>query len=187
MHVLLPRISFLFTLSLLIACSSTKDAADKPLYASGEEQIEIGYGQTKSKDKLGAMESIEPDNPNLSLADYLKRVPGISVRGSGDNATVRVRGGISSSGFSQEPLFVLDNAPIGKSYQQLTNMVDVNDIKRVSVLKDVSSTNIYGINGSNGVILITTKRDNYKKPSKKKRKKKETEAAKTEVKENAKG
>ncbi|MEM7514673.1 MAG: TonB-dependent receptor plug domain-containing protein [Bacteroidota bacterium] len=182
MHTLLPRISFFFALSLLIACTSTKEASDQTLYASGEEQIEIGYGKTKSKNKLGAMETVEIDNPNLTLADYLKRVPGISVRGSGDNATIRVRGGISSSGFSQEPLFVLDNAPIGKSYQNLVNMVDVNDIKRVSVLKDISSTNIYGINGSNGVILITTKRDNYKKPSKKKKKK---DAAKAE--EKAKG
>ncbi|MEM6766089.1 MAG: TonB-dependent receptor plug domain-containing protein [Bacteroidota bacterium] len=187
MRLLLPKTLFLLLLSLMIGCSTTKETQRQEIYASGEKEINVGYGKTKSKNKLGAVESVEPDNPNLSLADYLKRVPGISVRGSGDNATIRVRGGISSSGLSQEPLFVLDNAPIGKSYQNLVNMVDINDIKRVSVLKDISSTNIYGVNGSNGVILITTKRDNYKKPSKKKKKKKEAKAAKAEEKEAAKG
>ncbi|MEM8899162.1 MAG: TonB-dependent receptor plug domain-containing protein [Bacteroidota bacterium] len=176
MHTLLPRISFLFVLSLLIACSSTKEATDQTLYASGEEKIEIGYGNTKSKNKLGSMEKVETNNPNLSLADYLRRVPGISVQGSGDNARVRIRGGITSAGMSEEPLYVLDNAPMGRSYQAISNMVDVNDIKSVSVLKDVSSTNIYGVNGTNGVVLITTRKENYKKPNKKKIKLEEAES-----------
>lgn len=90
------------------------------------------------------------------LADYLKRVPGISVTRRGNSYSVLVRGMSSISG-SNQPLYIIDHIQVG-SYDQAAAMVDPNDIARVEVLKDVASTNIYGMRGANGVIIIHTKK-----------------------------
>ncbi len=90
------------------------------------------------------------------LADYLRRVPGVLVTGSSGNYSVLIRG-ISSISGSNEPLYVIDRMQVG-SYEQATAMVDPNDIAYVEVLKDVASTTAYGMRGSNGVIIIHTKK-----------------------------
>jgi len=89
------------------------------------------------------------------LADYLRRVPGISVTKRGNSYSVLVRG-MSSIGGSNEPLYVIDRTQVG-SYDQAASLVDPNDIARVEVLKTVASTNPYGMRGANGVIIIHTK------------------------------
>ena len=122
------------------------------------ENVNAGYVGTK--DKLASTNSVsevEPENAVLSLANYLRRVPGISISGSGDNARVYIRGGIASDGRTGEPLFVLDGVPIGDSYSAVVNQVAVNDIDKISVLKDISASSMYGVQGQNGVILIKTK------------------------------
>ena len=90
------------------------------------------------------------------LADYLYRVPGISITRRGNSYSVLVRGMSSISG-SNEPLYIIDRTQVG-SYDQAAAMVDPNDIARVEVLKDVASTNVYGMRGANGVIIIHTKK-----------------------------
>ena len=90
------------------------------------------------------------------LADYLRRVPGISVTKRGNSYSVLVRG-MSSIGGSNEPLYVIDRTQVG-SYDQAASLVDPNDIARVEVLKTVASTNPYGMRGANGVIIIHTKK-----------------------------
>lgn len=92
----------------------------------------------------------------LELADYLRRVPGVMVTGSFGNYSVLVRG-ISSISGSNEPLYVIDRMQVG-NYNQAAAMVDPNDIAYVEVLKDVASTTAYGMQGSNGVIIIHTKK-----------------------------
>ena len=89
-----------------------------------------------------------------SLADYLKRVPGVQVMSRGNSYEVTIRG-ISSISGSSEPLFVVDRAQVG-GYDDAASIVDPNDIKRVVVLKDVASTSPYGLRGSNGVVVIYT-------------------------------
>lgn len=91
------------------------------------------------------------------LADYLRRVPGLSVTKRGESYSVLVRG-MSSISYSNEPLYVVDRTQIG-SYEQAAAIVDPNDIERVEVLKDVASTSSYGFRGSNGVIIIHTKKN----------------------------
>lgn len=120
-------------------------------------QVNLGYGSRNENAVTSSVAAIEVDNPALSLADYLRRVPGIQVRGSGNNVSVMIRLG-SNHQVSSEPLFVLDDVPVSTRYQDVVNMVDVNDIKNVTILKDIASANIYGMNGNNGVILIETKR-----------------------------
>lgn len=91
-----------------------------------------------------------------SLADYLKRVPGVQVTQRGGNYVVMIRGMSSITG-SNEPLFVVDRNQVG-GYDDAASIVDPNDIKRVVVLKDVASTAPYGIRGATGVVVIYTNR-----------------------------
>jgi TonB-dependent SusC/RagA subfamily outer membrane receptor len=107
--------------------------------------------------KTNAIEEVYTPYPTLELIDYLKRVPGIQVITTGGSPQVRIRNGISIVG-EQEPLYVIDNIPVGNDYSAAESYVDVNDIRSISVLKDVSSTNRYGFQGANGVIIIHTKK-----------------------------
>jgi len=97
------------------------------------------------------------DEANLPLSSYLRRVPGLMIQGSGDNVTIMIRGASTASG-STNPLFVVDKMPVGNNYAQVANMVDVNSIKTVRVLKDASETAAYGSRGANGVVEIITKK-----------------------------
>jgi len=107
--------------------------------------------------KTTAIEEIITPYPAMELIDYLKRVPGIQVITAGSTPQVRIRNGISIAGV-QEPLYVIDRTPVGNDYLAAEAYVDVNDIKSITVLKDVSSTNLYGFQGANGVIIIHTKK-----------------------------
>lgn len=90
-----------------------------------------------------------------TLADYLRKIPGINISGSENNQMVTVRG-ISSFNSGIQPLFVIDGVVVGSSYSQANNMVNVRNIDYVRVLKG-SDASIYGVRGGNGVILIVTK------------------------------
>lgn len=91
-----------------------------------------------------------------SLADFLRRVPGVSVRGSGDDVLIRMRG-INSFNTGVTPLYVIDGQAVGTSYTQANSMVDPRDIDYVKVLKGPEAST-YGMRGANGVIEIYTKR-----------------------------
>lgn len=116
--------------------------------------------------RSGATYSSEDDRPDgaivdeygfgISLSDYLRRVSGLTVRGSGSNVSVNIRG-TSSFMSTNEPLFVLDGQTIGRSYSDVENMVNVRDIDHVRVLKG-SNASSYGVRGGNGVVLIVTKK-----------------------------
>ncbi len=124
----------------IISCSSSKVASSNT---------------SRSEQKVG---EVNTDNlQNLTLADYLRRIPGINVTGSGSNVSVSIRGNTSVAG-SNDPLYVIDRNPVGNSYDQVASMIDPNDIKSVSVLKDAASTQPYGLRGANGVIVIKSKK-----------------------------
>ncbi len=131
-----------------------------------EEVVSIGYGTMKRSDLTGSLSSISSkDIQNHPMNDFSQvlqgRASGVSVStttGSpGQAAKIRVRGANSLSG-GNDPIFIVDG--IAMSY----DLVNVNDIKSVEVLKDASATAIYGSRGANGVILITTQRGNSQKP-----------------------
>ncbi len=92
------------------------------------------------------------------LGDFLRRVPGVNVAGTGNNQRVTIRG-ISSFNSGIEPLFVIDGQIAGTSYMEVNNRVNPRDIDHVRVLKGPDAA-IYGVRGGNGVVLITTKRTN---------------------------
>lgn len=125
-----------------------------------DEVVVIGYGTVKKRDLTGSVASISEkslkDLPIASAAEALTgRLAGVSVvaaEGSPDaDIRIRVRGGTSISQ-DNAPLYVVD----GIIVSTITD-IPPSDIASIDVLKDAASTAIYGANGANGVILITTK------------------------------
>jgi TonB-linked SusC/RagA family outer membrane protein len=129
--------------------------------ANLEEVVVIGYGTQRKSDLTGAVASIKADKlldrQSFSVSQALQgRLPGVDVYANtaapGEPARIRIRG-INSINSGVDPLFVVDGV-IGIN----ANFLDPNNIESVEVLKDASSTAIYGARGANGVIIITTKR-----------------------------
>ena len=126
-----------------------------------DEVVAIGYGTVRKKDLTGAVSSVSGSElakvPVVSAAQALQgKAAGINIvqqsgaPGAGVNVTVR--GGASLTQ-STDPLYIVDGFPMDNA---LSN-IDINDIESIDVLKDASSTAIYGARGSNGIIVITTK------------------------------
>ncbi len=122
--------------------------------------IAIGAGCGPSREASTSTEQpdVKVDNSSLSLTDYLRRVPGLTVQGSGSNAMVLIRG-VQSANSSNQPLFVIDGNRAGRSLSQVIDAVDVNDIDNIEVLKGNEASSRYGMQGSAGVILIRTKKN----------------------------
>ena len=125
-----------------------------------EEVVAIGYGVVKKKDLTGAVSSIKSEeltqNPVANVAQALQgKMSGVSVVAQdgrpGAEVNIRIRGGGSITQ-SNDPLIVIDGIPGGS-----LSDVPADQIESIDVLKDASSTAIYGSRGANGVILVTTK------------------------------
>jgi TonB-dependent SusC/RagA subfamily outer membrane receptor len=125
-------------------------------------------GDTRASDVQTTMEMNELSNPannvrvdgttplDLTVADMLRRVSGITVRGGDANTKVFIRG-INSINSGLEPLFVVDGVEVGSTYQSVAHL-NANVIRSVTVLKD-SDAAIYGTRGANGVVLIRTRQE----------------------------
>lgn len=135
-----------------------------------EEMVVIGYGTQKKSDLTGSVGVVKQDQllerPAASLNQALSgRMAGVQVNTNsgrpGGRTTIRVRG-FSSINSSNNPLYVVDGVMLPQNNQaQFSSAIDYinpNDIVSVEVLKDASSTAIYGARGANGVVLITTKK-----------------------------
>ena len=126
-----------------------------------DEVVVVGYGVQRKSDLTGAISSINAAEtlkkmPAAQVADLLQgRIAGLSIVNSSGAAgaapTLRVRG-VNSIKADGGPLVVIDGFPGGN-----LSAINPADIKSIEVLKDASSTAIYGSRGANGVILITTK------------------------------
>lgn len=122
--------------------------------------VVIGYGTTRKKDLTGSVASITGDQiakiPVTNVAQAMTgRLAGVQITtadGSPDaEISIRVRGGGSVTG-DNSPLYIVDGFPVSS-----INDVAPTDIQSIDVLKDASSTAIYGSRGANGVVIITTK------------------------------
>lgn len=145
--------------------------------SSLEEVVVIGYGTVKKSDLTGAVSSIKGESirefPVTSIDQAVQgRAAGVQVTQAsaspGGGVSVRIRGSNSINSGS-EPLYVIDGFPlypdngaygVGGNRQPSNIMATINpnDIESIEILKDASATSIYGSRGSNGVVLITTKR-----------------------------
>ena len=125
-----------------------------------EEVVVIGYGSVRKKDITGsvatvnseALQAVPVANASEALTGKLVGVQVTTTEGSPDaEVKIRVRGGGSITQ-SNEPLYIVDGFPVDG-----ISDIPSNDIEDITVLKDASSTAIYGSRGANGVILVTTK------------------------------
>lgn len=146
-----------------ITVSMTYDNADL------DQVVVVGYGTSKRRDLTGSVYSIKPGmvtaTPVANAAEALQgRIPGLDITRTsgapGGGVSIQLRGNRTLSGTNQgrdrapsEPLVIIDGFQ-GGSISDL----NPNDIESVEVLKDASSTAIYGWMGANGVIIVTTKR-----------------------------
>jgi TonB-linked SusC/RagA family outer membrane protein len=134
------------------------------------EIVVIGYGTQKRSDLTGAVGSVNEtklrERPSTSLNQALSgKIAGVQVNTNsgrpGGKSNVRIRG-FSSINSSNNPLYVVDGVQLPQGNQdqfsQSIDYINPNDVVSIEVLKDASSTAIYGARGANGVILITTKR-----------------------------
>ncbi len=126
-----------------------------------DEIVVVGYGTQKKADLTGAITTIKAEDivrtPSANPLQALQgKVPGLQIVSNGapgEAPTVRVRGvGSYTGGAAQNPLYVVD----GIFYDDI-NFLNPEDIETISLLKDASSSAIYGVRAANGVILIQTK------------------------------
>ncbi|KAA6441833.1 TonB-dependent receptor [Dyadobacter flavalbus] len=136
----------------------------KPQSNNLNEVVVVGYGTQKKVSLTGAVSSISSrDVKNQITKNVLEgiagQIAGVQVTAStgrpGAAPVIRVRGSGSISA-GNEPLYVVDGLPLGSGSD--INTINPNDIETMDVLKDASSQAIYGSRGSNGVVLITTKK-----------------------------
>jgi len=149
--------------------------------ASLEEVVVVGYGSIRKKDATGAVDVVNTEDFNKGVTTSPEqllqgRSAGVQVTTAsgepGSGATIRIRGA-SSVRSGNDPLYVIDGVPFNNdsnasgsstgdisgntSAKNPLNFINSNDIESISILKDASSTAIYGSRAANGVIIITTK------------------------------
>lgn len=130
-----------------------------------DELVVVGYGTQKKSDLTGSVSAVNAEDvsnvpaPGIDRA-LQGRVAGVQINanggapGSGTNIRIRGMGSIYSG---NNPLFVVDGVPLDED-ARLENVVNPSDIERIDILKDAASAAIYGSRGSNGVVIVTTKK-----------------------------
>jgi TonB-linked SusC/RagA family outer membrane protein len=161
------------------------EAPDKPIEVKykpvvvQDKVVIVGYGSKKNKELVGSVAQINPEEiqkiPVASFDAQLQgKASGVQVNSQngipGDAVVVRVRGA-SSINASADPLYIVDGVFVNNQSlsrvdlggKATSPMADINpsDIESIEVLKDASSTAIYGSRGANGVIIVTTKRGKF--------------------------
>lgn len=150
------------TLELKVGNENTVNAIIHEDTEALEEVVVIGYGTVKKSDLTGAVGSVQMKDvsqagvtsPDRALQGQIAGVQVNARTGQpGESMMIRVRGSNSLAG-GNEPLYVIDGMPVEK----MNSDINPEDILTMEVLKDASSTAIYGSRGANGVVMITTKR-----------------------------
>lgn len=138
--------------------------------------VVIGYGTQRKSDLTGSVSNVSADDFNAGLISSPEqlingKVSGVQIMSNSGSptagSTIRIRGGASLNA-SNDPLIVLDGVPletggISGNTGNFLSLINPNDIESMTILKDASSTAIYGSRASNGVIIITTKKGNSEK------------------------
>ncbi|WP_228406928.1 TonB-dependent receptor plug domain-containing protein [Chryseobacterium sp. MYb7] len=174
----------------MVKISSTSVAVKlEPQKASTsiEEVTLVGYGSQKKSDLTGAVSQLKAENfkegMNISVDNLMQgKIAGVRIvqssgePGAGVNVSIR---GIGSIRSGSTPLFVVDGVPLSNDAVSATgpniglgnaqaknplNFLNTSDIESITVLKDASAAAIYGARGSNGVVLVTTKRGRKGEP-----------------------
>ena len=157
------------TLEVTVGANATINVAMTQDTENLDEIVLIGYGTTTVKDATGSVASLTEKDFNqgniVTPASLISgRVAGVNITtdgAPGGGSAIRIRGGASLDA-SNDPLIVIDGMPISNSgvggSRGILASLNPNDIESFSILKDASSTAIYGSRASNGVIIISTKK-----------------------------
>lgn len=160
------------THTLVVTATAVMEVTLQAHSGSLNEVIVVGYGEQKKADLTSAVSQITGDDvrqsPVPSVQNALSgKLPGLYTAqrsgqpGSASAAEIYIRGVATFTGASKQPLVLVDNVEynLGQLF-----LIDPNEIKSISILKDAAATAVYGIKGANGVILVTTRRGQAGKP-----------------------
>jgi len=147
-----------------VGASSTIDVVLDEDASALNEVVVVGYGTQKKTDLTGAVASVNLEtlrnSPNTNIGQYLQgTVPGLNVglsTNAGGTPPISIRGRVTLNG-NQSVLIILD----GIQYTGSLSSINPDDIASIDVLKDASSTAVYGAQAANGVILITSRKGKY--------------------------
>lgn len=145
--------------TLTVGSSSTLNVVLALTNSELDEVVVVAYGTQKKEAVTGSQATVDLDDRNITNVSQALAgaAPGISTTAGngqpGSSAAIRIRG-FGSVNASASPLYVVDGFPYGG----YVGDINVNDIESITVLKDASSTALYGARAANGVILITTKK-----------------------------
>jgi len=157
------------TMEVAVAGRSNISVKLKPALLQTKDVVVVGYGTKTKKEVSSAIGSVNAKEisatPVADAAQALQgRVAGLQVvqnsgaPGGTGGTSIRIRG-ISSVNGSNNPLIVLDGFPLpDQTADNVLNAISPNDIESIDVLKDAAAASIYGVRGSNGVVIINTKR-----------------------------
>ncbi|MDO5971271.1 TonB-dependent receptor [Flavivirga aquimarina] len=157
------------TTEVSVGASNTINITLQEDTESLEEVVVVAYGSQTKKSIVGALTVVSSDiienQQTISVTSALQgSVPGVNIISGGgqpgNSPTIRIRG-TSSINASADPLIILDGAPFNGNI----NTISADQIESINVLKDASSTSLYGSRGANGVILITTKKGKFNTPT----------------------
>lgn len=151
--------------------SNVVDVTLRPNSEVLDEVVVIGYGTQKKNDLTGSVSQVSEKDFNQGVISSPEelingKIAGVQITNNGGSpnggSTIRIRGGASLNA-SNDPLIVLDGVPMEKGdgitgSGNFLSMINPNDIESMTILKDASSTAIYGSRASNGVIIINTKK-----------------------------
>lgn len=151
---------------VVTSASTTFSIQLKEAIESLDEVVVIGYGTQKKETVTGSMSTVTSEEltqqPVSNISQALAgRLPGLIANQSGgrpgkDASTIKIRGiGTLDAGAGSNPLILIDGI---ERDQSALNFLDPNEVESLSILKDASSTAVFGVRGANGVILVTTKR-----------------------------
>ncbi len=165
------NISYIGYVAADLAVSNNMTVKLEPESQTLTDVVVIGYGVARKSDLTGSVATVNSKDFNKGLVSSPEqlingKVSGVQIMSNSGSATggstIRIRGGASLNA-SNDPLIVLDGVPlenggISGNSSNFLSMINPSDIESMTVLKDASSTAIYGSRASNGVIIITTKK-----------------------------
>ena len=129
-----------------------------------QDSVSVGYGKQARKDVTGAVSSVDTEsqknNSALQLEQLIQgRVSGVEVvRVDGSRISLRIRGTNSIVG-NLEPLYIIDGMKVhAETFTDAMLGINPSDVASIEVLKDAGATAIYGSEGANGVVIVTTRR-----------------------------
>lgn len=145
--------------TLVVAGAAAACAGRTSASRPASDSVQVGYGSQPQDKTTGAISTVSAENAPrpLRIEELLRgRIAGLVITGSGSSLTLRLRG-TNSMTLDKEPLVIVDDVMIqeGNIGNALAGLTP-DDIRQVSVLRDVASTSIYGSRGAGGVILIRT-------------------------------